>query len=81
MVRPFQVLNEGHAEKLEAFDPIHCIPVDEDGGMLPRLSPVVYNQFLCFVDVEGEVSTSPPFPSPPRHPVPRSTSTGEVAFL
>jgi hypothetical protein len=28
---PFQVLSNVHAKELEAFDPLHCGPVDGNG--------------------------------------------------
>ena len=45
---PFQVLSE-------VFNLLHSGPINVDGGVRSLLSPVVHDQLLCFVDVEGEV--------------------------
>jgi hypothetical protein len=42
-------------KELEALNLLHYIPVDENGGVLGPLFPVVNNHLLCFDDVEGEV--------------------------
>jgi hypothetical protein len=44
----FQVVSNIHAKELVAFHPLHCAPVNVDGGVLSLL-------FLLFFDVEGEV--------------------------
>jgi hypothetical protein len=48
---PFQVVSDVHTEELQAFDPLHCDPINVDGGVLSLLSPVVHNQRF----VKGEV--------------------------
>ena len=43
------------SKELEAFNLLHCSPVDENGGVLSPLFPVVHNRLLCLDHVEGEV--------------------------
>ena len=45
---PFPDVDDMHAEELEAFDLLHR-------GSLSLLSPVVHDQLLRFVDIDGEV--------------------------
>ena len=42
-------------KELEALNLLHCSPVDENGGVLGLLSPVVHNHLLCLDHFEGEV--------------------------
>ena len=42
-------------KELEALKLLHCSPVDENGGVLVPLFPVVHNHLLCIDHVEGEV--------------------------
>jgi hypothetical protein len=42
-------------KELEALNPLHYSPVDEDGGVLGPPLPVVYDYLLCIDHVEGEV--------------------------
>ena len=42
-------------KELEALNLLHCSPVDENGGVLGPLFPVVHNHLLCLDDVDGEV--------------------------
>ena len=42
-------------KELEALNLLHCSPVDENGGVLGPLFPVVLNHLLCLDHVEGEV--------------------------
>ena len=55
MVGSFQIVSDVYTKELEAFHLLHCGPINVDGGVLPLMFPEVYDQFLCFVDVEGEV--------------------------
>ena len=47
-------------KELEALNLLHCSPVDENGGALGPLFPVVYNYPLCLDHVEGEVVVQAP---------------------
>uniref|UniRef100_A0A4W5RW29 Coiled-coil serine-rich protein 1 n=1 Tax=Hucho hucho TaxID=62062 RepID=A0A4W5RW29_9TELE len=42
-------------KELEALNLLHYSPVDENGGVLGPLFPVVHNHLLCLDHVEGEV--------------------------
>ena len=42
-------------KELEALNLLYCSPVDENGGVLGRLFPVVHNHLLCLDHVEGKV--------------------------
>ena len=42
-------------KELEPLNLLHRSPVDENGGVLSPLLPVVHNHFLCLDHVEGEV--------------------------
>ena len=41
--------------ELEAFDPLHYSPTVVNGVVLDPPFPVVYDQLLFLVDVEGEL--------------------------
>ena len=47
-------------EELEALDPLHYSPVDENGGVFGPLFPVVHDQLLGLADVEEEVAVLVP---------------------
>ena len=56
VARPFQVLSDVYAEELEAFDPLHFRPVDEDGvfsllscsqSMISSFVLVTFRERLC----------------------------------
>ena len=66
-VEPFQVLGDVHAKELEAFDPLHCGPVDVDGDVLSLLSPLIHNQLLCFIDNESHGHRTIYIDTPPLH--------------
>ena len=42
-------------KELEALNLLHCSPVNENGGVLGPLFPVVHNHLLCLDHIEGEV--------------------------
>ena len=42
-------------KELAALNLLHYSPIDENGGMLGPLFPVVHNHLLCLEHVEGEV--------------------------
>ena len=42
-------------KELEALNLLPCSPLDENGGVLGPLFPVVHNHLLCLDQVEGEV--------------------------
>ena len=42
-------------KELEALNILNCSPVDENGGMLGPLFPVVHNHLLCLDHIEGEI--------------------------
>jgi hypothetical protein len=42
-------------KELEALNLLHCSPVDENGGVLRPLLPVLHNYLICLDHVEGEV--------------------------
>ena len=44
-----------NTKELEALSLLKCSPIDENGGMLSPLFPVVLNHLLCLDHVEGEV--------------------------
>ena len=46
------MVSDVYAKELEGFHLLHCGPVDVDKGVLPLLFPEVYDQLLCFVDIE-----------------------------
>ena len=53
-VGPCQVLCDVHTNELEAFDLLHCSPVNVNRDVVPLLIPVIHNQLLRFADVEGK---------------------------
>jgi hypothetical protein len=47
-----QIVSDVYGEELEAFQLLHCGPVDVDRGVLPLLFPLVHDKLLHFVDIE-----------------------------
>jgi hypothetical protein len=41
--------------ELEALNPLHYSPIDENGDMLGPPFPVVHNHLLCLDHIEGKV--------------------------
>ena len=52
---PCSIVGDVDTKELEALNLLNCSPVDENGGVLCPLFPVIHNHLLCLDHVEGEV--------------------------
>ena len=53
------LLGNVDTKELEALNLLHYKPIDENGGVLGPLFPVVHNHLLCLDHVEGEDVLAP----------------------
>ncbi len=52
MNSPGEVLGDVYIEELDAADPLHWSPVDNDGGVLTGPPPEIHHHLLGLTDVQ-----------------------------